>query len=210
MTPSLKFTVTDAGRAAIVTPPTGLTAPFAFMAVGGGTVAGAGYTPTGQETALKSEFMRVPLGAGQKLAPPQIMFAATLDGDNIGWIREIGLFLQDGTLWAIWSEDPTVVQRVDDGGQPVYGAPLGYKTRGIPYTISALVTVQALALDALPIVVGAAPIALNVNLVERHLSNLLALVVDRTRALRDLQEARRADAAFMQQIARRLARLENA
>lgn len=208
---ALSFKTTDAGLDAIQTPPLGLTAAFAFLAVGRGIDSGAnglGYEPTGHETHLVREFMRVPLSGGVKVSPTQMSFAATLDGPTTGWINEIGLFLQDGTLWALWSQDPTQQYGVDDDDQPIMGAPLGFKANGIAYTISALIAVQRFSLDQLQIVVDGLPIALNVNLVEEHLSNLLALVVHRARGLRKLERARRVDEAHIADLKRRVAALE--
>ncbi|MFT4098993.1 MAG: phage tail protein [Rhodoblastus sp.] len=211
-TPAIKFKITDAGRAAIVTPPTGIVAAFAYLAVGmglpGNAGKGLGYQPTGHETALKAEFMRVPLGAGSKPASDQIQFAATIDGDMTGWINEIGLFLQDGTLFALWSEDPTVIQSVDEEGHATYGAPLGYKAQGIPITIGALIVVQGFDISALPIVVNGAPITLIVNRVEAHLADLLALVIDRARALRNVETISRTAMARIVDLDRRMAAAE--
>ncbi|MDE2577964.1 MAG: hypothetical protein KGL46_04085 [Hyphomicrobiales bacterium] len=201
---ALSFKTTQAGLAAIQQPPTGIVAPFAFLAVG----SGPGYEPTGAEVALKAEFMRVPLGSGQKLTPTQMSFAATLDGANVGWIAEIGLFLQDGTLWALWSQDPAVQHGVDVNGAPAMGAPLGYKAFGIPYTITSIIETRTFSLDALPVVVNGAPMTVNINRVEEHLSDLLALVVDRARVVRKLEAARRADEAKIYSLMRRVSKLE--
>jgi len=212
-TPFLKFKVTAAGLAAVVSAQAGgLQASFSHVAVGFGVASGAngvGYQPTGDETALKNEFLRVALGSGQKPSATQIAFGATLDGDPQGWINEIGLFLSNGTLWAVWSEDPAVQQSVDPAtGAPVFGAPLGYKMRGIAYAFTALVTVQAFALDALQIILNGPPISLQINLYDDQISNLLAIVADRARALHDLERARRADAALIADLTRRVRALE--
>jgi len=164
-TPALKFKITQAGLAAILkSANNGFAASFSQLAVGSGqtgTPNGTGYTPQGTEAALKNEFMRVPLGAGQKVNDLELLFGARLDGNATGWINEIGLFLDDGTLWALWSEDPTVIQRNDPvTGAPVYGAPLGYKSANIPYVIGAMILVDAIPLDALNIVVNAPSITI--------------------------------------------------
>ncbi len=212
MRQALKFKITNAGRAAILSPPTGLRAAFTHIAIGHGDPAkapnAAGYQPTGAETALKTEFMRAPLGAGVKPAADQISFAGLIDGNDTGWINEIGLFLQDGTLWALWSEDPTVVQYVDEGGNPVYGATLGYKALGVPYTLSALIVVREIPLDLIDIVVNGPPINLTVNNYDVEFFNLLAVVLDQARALRALEAARLHDARRIADLAARVDRLE--
>ncbi|WP_457798077.1 phage tail-collar fiber domain-containing protein [Methylocystis sp. S23] len=196
---AIKFKITAAGRAATASPPSGLRAAFTHIAIGKGDAAkpadAAGYQPTGDETALEREFMRAPLSAGSKPAPDQIAFTGQIDGNETGWIHEIGLFLDDGTLWAVWSEDSTVIQRYDEDNQPVYGAPLGYKALGVPFLLSAVVTVQDFDLDSIDIVVNGPPISVTVNRYDSQMLNLLAIVTDRARALHDLEAARRADEA---------------
>ncbi len=198
MRDAIKFRITAAGRAAIPQPPASLHAAFSHVAVGRGDAAkpdnAAGYQPTGAETALKREFMRAALGGGVKPAPDQISFAALVDGDATGWINEIGLYLQDGTLFGLWSEDVTVVQRVVDG-ENIYGAPLGYKALGVPYTLAALISVQDFSIDNLDIVVNGPPINITINRYETQISDLLALVTAIYRELRDLEAARRSDEA---------------
>lgn len=208
---AIKFKITDAGRDAIVDPPGGIRAVFSHVAIGRGNVTtppeDGGYQPVGNETALKNEFMRVALGAGVKPAADQISFAGNLDGNATGWINEVGLFLNTGVLWALWSEDPAVIQRYEDD-EPVYGATLGFKTLGVPFLIQSLVTVADIDLDALDVVVNGPPINLTVNLYDAQISNLLAIVTDRARALRDLEAARRLDEARIASLVRRVAQLE--
>ena len=129
-TPStLKFKITKAGVAALFNSSnTGVAAEFSHVAIGDGVLAGSirqGYQPTGDETQLAHEFARIGLGAGQKIGGNTLLFGAVFDGATSGWISEAGLFLADGTLFAVWSESPSVVQRYNDAGEAVFGSPLG-------------------------------------------------------------------------------------
>jgi hypothetical protein len=154
MTPSvLKFKVTRAGLAALFNAQrTGVQAVFSHVAIGSGVLASGvrrGYQPSGQETQLAHEFLRAALGAGEKQADNTLLFGALLDGAGGGWIAEAGMMLSDGTLFAVWSEDPTVVQRAGDNGAPVYGAPLGYKTPGVVFALGAVVVFDGVDLQSL-------------------------------------------------------------
>lgn len=95
---------------------------FAF----GHGIAGVGYNPTGAEVALKSEFLRFPVGAGERIE--QTLFLqgyCPAPHQQTGWVSEIGLFLDDGTLFALYSaqgqqisfvgEQDTIVQAMTIG-----------------------------------------------------------------------------------------------
>jgi hypothetical protein len=88
------------------------------------------YAPTGTETALHNERVRVPIAGGNWVGDFMIHITALLDSGPSFWIRELGIFLDDGTLLAVWS-DPTT--------------PLAYKTSGVP-----IVTAFDLAVEQFP------------------------------------------------------------
>ncbi|MCA1492690.1 phage tail protein [Ensifer sp. NBAIM29] len=90
----------------------------------------SGYAPTGEETGLKSEKARVPIAGGSWVGDFTIHMTALLDAGPSFWIKECGMFLDDGTLLAVWSDTDT---------------PLAFKTDGVP-----IVTAFDLTLEALP------------------------------------------------------------
>jgi len=99
---SILPTITDAGLAAAFTAAnTGVEAVIASIALGD-----QAYTPARTRTALGNERDRLPAANGQRISPTQIRFDAVFSGSTEYWVREVGFFLDDGTLFAVWS-DPT-------------------------------------------------------------------------------------------------------
>ncbi|MCM2291104.1 phage tail protein [Allorhizobium sp. BGMRC 0089] len=103
----------------------GLSARVSHLAFGD-----SAYTPSGEETALKSEKLRIPIAGGSWVGDFTIHMTGLLDAGPSFWIRECGMILSDGTLLAVWSDPAT---------------PLAYKTDGVP-----IVTAFDLTLEALP------------------------------------------------------------
>ncbi|GEP11821.1 phage tail protein [Methylobacterium gnaphalii] len=117
MSEDLVPTITRAGLAACRNAQgSGLLATIAAVAIGRGVVSGSnavGYSPTGAETALKSEITRVPLLSGSQIGSlagsdplgfrvlAEVPAAAT--GTPPAPINEVGWFLSDGTLLCLWS-----------------------------------------------------------------------------------------------------------
>lgn len=103
----------------------GLQATIAALALGRGGPANApaGYTPDGSETALKGEFSRAPIiqatpfGTGANDGPIGFDLVAVLPRLPVGSlpakIREVGVFLDDGTLLCVWS-DPVEAHAMGD------------------------------------------------------------------------------------------------
>ncbi len=116
MSDPLVLTLTRAGLAACVRAQgDGLQAQVDRVAVGRGVnVAGvfSGYTPSKTATGLLNEVIRVPILSGAKLgAPGEARFKVLAEISKTSApaaydIREVGFFLADGTLLALWS-DPT-------------------------------------------------------------------------------------------------------
>ena len=114
MSAALKPKLTSAGLAAVFNAQAnGVEARISHLAFGDG--GGNGYLPTGNETGLANEITRLPVGGGERVGPQQIQVQALLNDPQIPdfWIHELGIFLEDGTLLAIWSKPDT---------------PLAYKT----------------------------------------------------------------------------------
>ncbi|ACL55619.1 phage tail protein [Methylobacterium nodulans] len=116
MSDPLVITLTRPGLAACVRAQgDGLQAVVDRVAVGRGlNTAGTygGYTPSKDATSLQNEVIRVPLISGSKLgAPGEARFRVLAEVPKTSSpaeyaIREVGFFLTDGTLLALWS-DPT-------------------------------------------------------------------------------------------------------
>jgi hypothetical protein len=87
----------------------GVAAKITHVALGDATGA-AGYVPDGTETELVNERVRVELEAGGALGPRQVLLQGTVPaGGDQFFIREMGYFLEDGTLLAIWSAPADVL-----------------------------------------------------------------------------------------------------
>lgn len=63
-----------------------------------------GWVPAQDATALRSEQFRVNVQAGTRINPTQIHITAIENGEESYWVREIGILLSDGTLFAVWSD----------------------------------------------------------------------------------------------------------
>ena len=120
MSETLIPTITRSGLAAVRNAQgTGLKATIAAIGVGTGLASGAsfiGYVPTGAETALKAERARVPLLSGSEIGtlagsdPLGFRVQAIVPALAAGTypVCEVGIYLDDGTLFAVFS-DPALV-----------------------------------------------------------------------------------------------------
>lgn len=124
---------------------TGVDLRLSHIAIGTG--AGTGYVPTGNEAALKSEFQRVAIGGGDYMADFEILVQAMFDGGTVGWVNEVGIFDETGTLFALWSE---------------VNAPLAYKTAGVPLIIALTLAVSEIPPNSLTIVAGGASVNISI------------------------------------------------
>lgn len=96
--------VTDAGLAkAIDADAQGISVKITQVALGS-----VGYEPEPSATALQNEFIRVDVSGGEKVASNQIHLTATFDGKAEIEAREIGFFLEDGTLFAVESDPSSI------------------------------------------------------------------------------------------------------
>ena len=78
---------------------TGLQAEITHIALGN-----AGYTPSDSATALQSEKQRVAVSGGEMISNDQIHLTANASGNAEYWIKEVGFYLADGTLLAVYSD----------------------------------------------------------------------------------------------------------
>lgn len=107
MTLELQHRITAAGLdATIAAHGNGLSAQITHIAFG--DAGPAGYTPAGNETALRGERERVPITFSMKDGPGAFRVRGVTpvldDAADEYWIREVGVFLSDGTLFSVWSD----------------------------------------------------------------------------------------------------------
>jgi hypothetical protein len=63
------------------------------------------YTPSSEQTQLVNEIQRVIIADGERVSPQQIHVTGVASGEDEYWVKEIGFFLEDGTLLAVWSDN---------------------------------------------------------------------------------------------------------
>jgi len=92
--------ITDAGlQAAFNANSTGLAAEITHIALGD-----AAYAPAANQLSLVHEVMRTPVADGSPVTPTQIHLTALASGALQFWAKEVGFYLADGTLFAVWSD----------------------------------------------------------------------------------------------------------
>jgi len=98
---TIKPLFTDAGLAAIENATgNGLQATIAEIAIGD-----AGYAPGTSAVGLQNELVRVNCSAGGAVGPQEVLLEAQVPAAAPEFfVREIGFFLDDGTLLALWSD----------------------------------------------------------------------------------------------------------
>lgn len=113
MSNTLMPVITQAGLQAVFkTSNLGLQAEITEIALGD-----QGWDPDNTATELKNERRRVSISGGERISPTQIHITAVEDGTQTEyWVREIGFYLSDGSLLAIWSHKTQ---------------PLAYKANGV-------------------------------------------------------------------------------
>ena len=101
MSTTLTPIITSAGLdAAFNAQHNGLDASIKEIALGD-----TGWTPDDSATGLKSEKRRIPILGGEQINSKQIHLTAVENGTaQEYWVREVGFYLADGTLLAIWSD----------------------------------------------------------------------------------------------------------
>lgn len=143
--------ITQAGIAATMAAVnSGMKVRLTHVALGAGKLVGAvrtGYAPTGTETALAYEFGRYQIGQSENLSGNEIALSVLCDGPAQGWVKEIGYFTDDNTLFAVWSE-PT--------------AALFYKQNGVPMASVFTLALFGLPADSVQMIVGAPSVNLTI------------------------------------------------
>ncbi|MDK9756737.1 phage tail protein [Vibrio sp. D173a] len=96
---------TDAGLAELISARNqGLKGAIKYIAVGDHS-----YTPTANQTALENELQREVIADWEDLSPTQLRMGAVFRGDKEYEVREVGFFLESGTLLAVYSAPNTLL-----------------------------------------------------------------------------------------------------
>lgn len=64
-----------------------------------------GHTPSKSEIGLTQEKMRLDVADGERVGDYQIHLTGLASGDAEFWVREVGFYLSDGTMFAVWSDE---------------------------------------------------------------------------------------------------------
>ncbi|RYU62184.1 phage tail protein [Aliivibrio finisterrensis] len=101
----MSLLITDAGIAASIQASNlGVSYKITHIAMGA-----SGYAPTHNQTSLRDEIVRRPITQGSIPALGQLHFEVLFDGDIEYEAREIGYFLEDGTLFAVDSREGDII-----------------------------------------------------------------------------------------------------
>ena len=119
--------ITTAGLAAVFNAGNdGLAARITHIAIGD-----RARTPDKHDFKLASERRRVSVADGERVSDHQIHLTGIIDGDGPEfWVHEVGFFLEDGTLLAVWSD----------------AQPLAYIANAVPLMLHRPLAYQANAL----------------------------------------------------------------
>lgn len=130
----LVATITQAGMKAVLNAQqNGLKVSIASVGVGDGA-----YTPSDNLTHLYNEQERVPiLSSDINTDENSITVHAILQSNKQYWIREVGFYLDDGTLFAVWS-DPNYI--------------LGYKTNISQFLIGFKMKITTVPISSIQII----------------------------------------------------------
>lgn len=107
----LEFILTTAGKAAIVAANNTGTNPVTINRVGVGS---ASWTPTAAATALNTEIKKISAIGGSAVADDTIHVTASDTSSDVYTVKEIGLFLADNTLLAVYSQSTAIITKGAD------------------------------------------------------------------------------------------------
>lgn len=162
MSTALQPLITKVGLAAIWNATsTGVQAEIAYIGLGS-----QGYTPTADQKALRAQVVKYPISGGEKLSSSLIHITALADDDKAFWVREVGIYFADGTLFAVWSSPDT---------------PLTYKAAGTELLMAYDLSLEALPADSVTIVSTAT--GLNLTLAAPLAAQATALVAEMMRGV---------------------------
>lgn len=97
-----------------------------------------GWQPDNAATGLRNERRRIQISNGERIAPTQIHITAVEDGTQLEyWVREVGFYLADGSLLAIWSHETQA---------------LAYKAAGVDLLLAFDMALAALPAESVTVV----------------------------------------------------------
>lgn len=167
MSTPLQPLITKAGLAAIWNATkTGVSAEITHIGLGS-----AGYKPSDEQKALRTQEGKYPIAGGEQLSSTLIHLTAIADDGKAFWVREIGFFLSDGTLLAVWSDADT---------------PLTYKAGKDEVLLAYDLSLQALPADSVTINSTAA--GLNLTLAAPLAAQAAAMIAVELRNLKQHDE----------------------
>ncbi|MBA1195447.1 phage tail protein, partial [Pseudomonas entomophila] len=162
MSTALKPLITKAGLAAIWNATsTGLQAEIAYVGLGD-----QGFTPTVDQTAQRGLVAQYPIAGGEKLSSSLIHLTALADDGKAFWVRSVGFYLADGTLFAVWSST---------------GDPLTFKPAAGDILLAYDLSLEALPADSVTIVSTAT--GLNLTLAAPLAAQAAALIAEQLRGV---------------------------
>ena len=134
MTQPFQPVVTKAGLHAVFnTSSSGFAANVVNIGLGEG-----GWEPDDTATELKDEKRRIAIGNSNPISDTQIHITAIEEGEEHSyWVREIGFYLDDGTLLAIWSHPDH---------------PIAYKAAGVDLLIAFDLALGSLPKDSINVI----------------------------------------------------------
>ena len=134
MTQPFQPVVTQAGLQAVFNATnSGFQANVTSIGLGEG-----GWTPDQSASSLKSEKRRIAIGSSNPISDTQIHLTAIEEGNEHSyWVREVGFYLDDGTLLAIWSNPDH---------------PIAFKAAGVDLLIAFDLALGALPKDSINVI----------------------------------------------------------
>ncbi|MCP9308708.1 hypothetical protein KBX15_09030, partial [Zymomonas mobilis] len=105
---AIKITITDAGRAALINATQSGTRAVSIVSVG---ISGTSITAEKSATVLPDEIKRISTISGKVTALDAIHLTAKDDGSDVYTIRSFALYLDDGTLFAIYGQSSPILEK---------------------------------------------------------------------------------------------------
>ena len=133
--------ITNAGLAAIVSSQNdGVNAKITHVALGSNA-----REPSKAENSLVNERLRVPIAGGERVSDTQIHLTALATHATLNfWVYEIGFFLEDGTMLAVWADTD----------------PLAYKSAGVDLLLAFDLVLSALPAESVTVEEGDSALSL--------------------------------------------------
>ena len=91
------------------------------------------------QSRLRSERQRIAIGDGKRVGAHQVDLSAVADGDAEYWVRELGFYLSDGTLFAVWSDSQRAI---------------AWKSKAAPLVVALELALSALPANSVNVVAG--------------------------------------------------------